>query len=536
MSNYSDEDEMTEWVNKYLNFVSMPRGEDFVDMLNCRATPIALITTSLFLIARDYFGAPLQCWSQSEWKKSWIQYSHDYCLVENTYYVPMSQKGVPHDHRSHMEEGEISYYQWVPFILLIQAFFFAAPVIFWRCFDVFTSRMNLQEILAMAKDAASCSKEMGRAERITIANQLGAILGQKYGEDTKCCKSVRRCVSQSSFTFAYFVTKLLFIINCGVQMCMMSHYLAKNDLLFVYSTLNALVQGGSWADTHLFPRVTMCDIPVRQATGNHIQKYTVQCVLAGNMLNEKVFIAMWLWMSLLTLITTVNLIMWLSRVGCKMSRSDILKRLLILSVSRLYPDTPSKKAIAVAEDSDSDYDTNYETASEDEDENVQESGMDTSQMPSEATARVGCDRARLEIDEMGTANDGRMTQRTQIEARHKKRREIKRRVFMNKIEREFGAFVEYMGMDGVMLVKLMETNSNSMVTSYVVGYVFNDFVPPMSLQKDANGVFMDTGMLDRSNADLAAMENPYSYYVPSPGTVKSMLSTGQGFGPAGSPI
>lgn len=41
--------------------------------------------------------------------------------------------------------------------------------------------------------------------------------------------------------------------------------------------------------------------------------------------------------------------------------------------------------------------------------------MDSSQMPSEATARVGCERARLEIDEMGTAIDGRITQRIQTE-------------------------------------------------------------------------------------------------------------------------
>lgn len=48
--------------------------------------------------------------------------------------------------------------------------------------------VDLQSILGMAKEAGSCSKDLGRIERITIANHLNAALYTKFGEHHRCCK------------------------------------------------------------------------------------------------------------------------------------------------------------------------------------------------------------------------------------------------------------------------------------------------------------------------------------------------------------
>ena len=53
--------------------------------------------------------------------------------MQNTYYVPLNQT-IPKA-EIEREKGEIKYYQWVNFILLLQALFFYLPRVFWTSFS-----------------------------------------------------------------------------------------------------------------------------------------------------------------------------------------------------------------------------------------------------------------------------------------------------------------------------------------------------------------------------------------------------------------
>jgi len=68
------------------------------------------------------------------------------CWVTNTYYVP---EGSPVGMQPGALKYHIGYYQWVPVMLLIQAFFFYMPCLAWRVFSE-RSGININNLVEAA--------------------------------------------------------------------------------------------------------------------------------------------------------------------------------------------------------------------------------------------------------------------------------------------------------------------------------------------------------------------------------------------------
>ena len=69
------------------------------------------------------------------------------CWVTNTYYVPSDD--APVGVQPGAVKYHIGYYQWVPVMLLIQAFFFYAPCLVWRVFSE-RSGININNLVEAA--------------------------------------------------------------------------------------------------------------------------------------------------------------------------------------------------------------------------------------------------------------------------------------------------------------------------------------------------------------------------------------------------
>jgi len=69
-----------------------------------------------------------------------------------------------------------------------------------------------------------------------------------------------------------------------------------------------------WPLSERFPRVTLCDVQIRQQ-GVNINSYTVQCVLPINLFNEKIFLLVWFWLIFVAVATFVNLLHWTSKLS-----------------------------------------------------------------------------------------------------------------------------------------------------------------------------------------------------------------------------
>lgn len=75
----------------------------------------------------------------------------------------------------------------------------------------------------------------------------------------------------------------------------------------------------------IFPRVTKCDFHKYGPSGS-IVKLDVLCVLALNILNEKIYIFLWFWFILLAVISGIALLYSIALVLLPSTRETILKK------------------------------------------------------------------------------------------------------------------------------------------------------------------------------------------------------------------
>ncbi|VDM15781.1 unnamed protein product [Hydatigera taeniaeformis] len=115
--------------------------DDFVDRVNHTYTMNLLMFFTAIVLSRQLVGKPISCWIPNDFTGAQGEYAETVCWVTSTYFIPPAQATVPIEEDIRYEK-KIYYYQWVPFILMIQAALFVLPCIVWRLFNA-QSRINV---------------------------------------------------------------------------------------------------------------------------------------------------------------------------------------------------------------------------------------------------------------------------------------------------------------------------------------------------------------------------------------------------------
>ena len=92
--------------------------DDFSDRLSHRYSTAILIVFAIVVSTKQYVGDPINCWVPAHFTGNWEEYTNNYCWIRNTYYLPF-ENYIPKEHEDDKRQM-ITYYQWVPMILLVQ--------------------------------------------------------------------------------------------------------------------------------------------------------------------------------------------------------------------------------------------------------------------------------------------------------------------------------------------------------------------------------------------------------------------------------
>uniref|UniRef100_A0A914HIN2 Innexin n=1 Tax=Globodera rostochiensis TaxID=31243 RepID=A0A914HIN2_GLORO len=340
-----------------MSFLRPQCDDDSVDRLHYYYTTTFLLVFAVLISLKMFGGSPIECWLPAEFKPSWQEYTDEEgppSLGMSTYFVPQHNAIRRSDGTNHSEWT--SYYQWTPFFLVLSAFCFYSPCLLWRKLAS-KSGLVLSEIVAIAKTVDQSptvqsanlrtAKLQGISTHLTSAfrHRLkwhNAFGNMQFCERWELNESIR--YHEAYLAILYMSIKMLFISIVFLQACTMNRFLQTDDYDFYgWGVFRDLLEGRAWSDSGNFPRVTFCDIDVRIL--GTVQRYTVQCILVINIFMEKVYLLLWLWYSLLLLITVFNTFGWLFALFPFSARKEFIVRHLQMADVKFKADKFGNKII-----------------------------------------------------------------------------------------------------------------------------------------------------------------------------------------------
>ncbi|XP_071519071.1 innexin inx3-like [Panulirus ornatus] len=243
---------------------------------------------SALVTASDYVGDAIQCLQDYEEAPKPIT---TYCWISSTYTInstgPVSGLGLyrPKIHEQHFH----SYYQWVPAVLFLQGCLFYLPHFIWK----FGEKKQVDKLLQDLNKGIFDNDAKKKIENIV-----------QYLKDTRGLNI--------QYALGYFLCESLNLINVLGQMFLMNAFLGGLFMTYGIKVFKFLASNDATRNDALmetFPRVTQCNFHMF-GSGGEIQKKNVLCVLPQNIINEKIYLVMWLWFIILTVATILQLL-WL---------------------------------------------------------------------------------------------------------------------------------------------------------------------------------------------------------------------------------
>lgn len=137
--------------------------------------------------------------------------------------------------------------------------------------------------------------------------------------------------------FTYIFIKFVYLANAIGQLYLMTTFLGFNSSMtsFGFAIASYMANGQDWNETRIFPRVSYCYLGnVRHLGANN--KYVAQCALPVNMLNEKLYIFLWFWTTIVIFCTALSIPLWIMRLGREKNRSHFIRKFLRLQ--EIYTD------------------------------------------------------------------------------------------------------------------------------------------------------------------------------------------------------
>jgi len=300
--------------------------DNTVFRLHYKGTVILLILFSAMLTAKQYFGDPIDCYVQGV-PASIV---NTYCWVhgtftikrfdnvqvrsptaaENSYFDKMGHRGIAHPgiETSDPTKNQKMYhvfYQWVGFIIFLQAILFYLPRHLWKILEDGRIKFCSKDMKDMVLDD---DVRLKRVER------LNKVYSKYQGKN-------------NNYAAKFFLCEVINLMNVVFQIFYINKFIGGKFLDYG----SRIFEYNQHVDTHIdpmddvFPKITKCQFN-RHGPGGDINNHDALCLLPLNIVNEKIYLVMWLWMIMLSVGSAMSVIYRVLCVFFPLFRTFILSR------------------------------------------------------------------------------------------------------------------------------------------------------------------------------------------------------------------
>jgi len=271
--------------------------DNHIFRLHYRGTVIIILAATALVTSRQFIGDPITCMSDS--MSSDIM--NIYCWIHSTYTVndkfngtqgqdyPMPGLGEDDVHGDREGVTHHKYYQWVIFMLTLQAGMFYLPRLLWK-----TAEGGVMKLLVSGLDELHEWMDKGtRKDGVEVVARYFHITPSRRG----------------TYFLKFVFCEVLNFINVIGQI-----YLTDMFLGYQFTKFGRDVFAQSEMDLNtredpmhrVFPKVAKCSFSKYGPSGS-IQNHDALCVLPINIINEKIYIFLYFWFVFLGAISA----MWL---------------------------------------------------------------------------------------------------------------------------------------------------------------------------------------------------------------------------------
>ncbi|KAH0953451.1 hypothetical protein HN011_008216 [Eciton burchellii] len=285
--------------------------DNMVFRTHYRITSAIMFLCCIIVSANNLIGDPINCVSDGAVSGHVI---NTFCWITYTFTLPENNLKPVGTHVAHPglggDYGERkfhSYYQWVPFMLFLQGVLFYIPHWMWKQW------------------------EEGKIRMIT-EGMRGAMVEPKQERQAKTERLVQYIIEtlhlHNSYAAGYFFCEILNFVNVIGNIFFVDTFLGGAFLTYgtdvlKFSSMNQEERTDPMIE--VFPRVTKCTFHKFGASGT-IQKLDALCVLALNILNEKIYIFLWFWLIVLAIFSGLAVLYSMAVVLMPSTRETIIRK------------------------------------------------------------------------------------------------------------------------------------------------------------------------------------------------------------------
>ncbi|XP_019871472.1 innexin inx2 [Aethina tumida] len=262
--------------------------------LHYKATVVILVAFSLLVTSRQYIGDPIDCIVD----EIPLNVMDTYCWIYSTFTIPNRMVGkvgrdmVASGVVSHVDgKDEVKYhkyYQWVCFALFFQAMLFYVPRYLWKTWEGGRIKMLVLDLnCPIVNEECKADRKKLLIEYFTSNLHL-----------------------QNFYAFRFFICEILNLINVIGQIFFMDFFLDGEFSTYGRDVLRFTEmepEDRSDPMAKVFPKVTKCTFRKYGPSGS-IQSFDGLCVLPVNIVNEKIYVFLWFWFIILSVLTCISII------------------------------------------------------------------------------------------------------------------------------------------------------------------------------------------------------------------------------------